>query len=243
MPCTSAAQVLRVGSSVALETVCQIYICVYISLHACTLCFFFPDPKALEMLFSLERFSLQVTGLFRGLSLLVPSTDLWDSLPGQWPRHCSPLVSLLFLLISLPLLPPSITALEDRTHFTLIWQRSLCWTVGDALVDARMNCLCCDGLSLSIPLPLLVCSRFPSPELSLGKCSSLEPRQASHACSGVPGGPSSPSSPASECLNMGGVVSGTQVWISLLYNLSHKLSNAFYHTEGCCLCGGWARGL
>lgn len=165
----------------------NIYMCIYISPCVHTL-FFFPDPKAVEMLFSLERLSLQVTGLFRGLSLLVLSTDLWDSLPGQWPRHCSPLVSLLFLLISLPLLPPSITALEDRTHFTLIWQRSLCWTVGDALVDARMNCLCCDGLSLSIPLPLLVCSHFPSPELSLGKCSSLERRQASHACSGVPGG-------------------------------------------------------
>lgn len=123
-----------------------------------------------------------------------------------------------------------------------IWQRSLCWSVGDALVDARTNCLCCDGLSLSVPLLPLVCSHFPSPELSLGRRSSLEPWLASLARSGVPGGPSPLSSPASECLNMGGVVSGMQVWISLLYNLSHKLSGAFYRAEGCCLWGGWARG-
>lgn len=152
-----------------------------------------------------------------------------------------PWCHLVFLLISLPFLPPSVTALEDRTPFLFMWQRSLFWSVGDALVHARMNCLCCDDFSLSIPLPRLVFLHLPFPcaqSLSfLLQSSSLASAPVSNPgwppllALAVPGGSSPPSSPGSECLNTGVVVSGRGVWISLPYSLSHKLSSAFSHSE------------
>lgn len=75
------------------------------------------------------------------------------SQPGQLLRQSSPTGSPGILLILLPLLSPSITALEDRTHFFVhLTQEPLeCWGCFDGYQDAFAVIF-----YLSVPLSLLV---------------------------------------------------------------------------------------
>lgn len=177
------------------------------------------------------RTLLPCVGSFRGLSLLVQSTD--PSQPGWLLRQSSPMGSPGVRLIVLPLLSPSITALEDRTHFFvhLAQEPSLeCQGCFDGCQDALAVIFYLSVplhrlVFLRLPFSLCVVSHLPSPEL--GRCSSLEPAWPPQLALAIPGGSLLLSSPMLEFLSTDMVVFGRQLWISSPHSLSHKLSSAF----------------
>lgn len=121
-------------------------------------------------------------GSLRHLSLLVQSFD--PSQPEQFLRQSSPMCSP-GILVLLPLLSPGITAPEDRTHFLFMWHRSLLWSVGGALVGARMSFLwyfISLFLSLSLSLSSFVCL-FPVCSLSPPFCRACQVLHLEPACS------------------------------------------------------------